>query len=192
MKKLLLLAVLTAAAPAAAFAGTTSEWEIDPNHSNAQFVVRHLKISNVQGQFTRIAGTIRLDEKDVTRSSVAATIDVNSLDTRVAMRDNDLKSPNYFDAAKFPAMTFKSKKLTRSAEGKTKMIGDLTIHGVTRETAFDVDGPTDAIQDPWGNSRRGASAVAKIRRTDFGMDRMVGPIGDEIAVTLDIEMVKKK
>ena len=196
MKKAFILAVLAASLTSAAF-GQSATYQIDPAHSNAQFVVRHLGISNVQGQFTKISGTVQLDEAEVTKSTVNATIEVNSLDTRVAARDKDVLSEHFFDASKFPSMTFQSKKIVRGEGGKLKMTGDLTLHGVTREVTFDVDGPTAAIKDPWGNIRRGVSATAKITRQDFGLTYNSAlpsgelMVGDSVAITLDIEIIKK-
>jgi polyisoprenoid-binding protein YceI len=181
----------------AAFA-STANWEIDPAHSNAQFVVRHLGISNVQGEFTKVSGTVQLDDQDISKSSVTASIEVNSVDTRVADRDTDLKSNHFFDAAKYPAMSFQSTKIWKTGEGTAQMTGNLTIHGVTREVTFDVTGPSAVIKDPWGNHRRGVSATTKINRQDFGLtyytNKMVSGdmlIGDQVSITIDIEIVQK-
>jgi polyisoprenoid-binding protein YceI len=196
MKKAFLTAAIALTMVCPAFSQTIT-WQIDPAHSNAQFVVRHMGISNVQGEFTKITGTVQIDDADITKSAVNATIEVNSVDTRVADRDNDLRSPNFFEVAKYPTMTFQSKKIVRSADGKLKLTGDLTIHGVTHEVTFDVDGPTPAIKDPWGNTRRGVSATTKINRKDFGLvwNTALGTgeavVGDSVAITLDIEMLKK-
>lgn len=196
MKKAFLLAALALAIAFPAFA-QSSTWQLDPNHSNAQFTVRHLGISNVQGEFTKVTGTVQLDESDITKSVVNTIIDVGSVDTRVADRDKDLRSSNFFDVAAYPTMTFQSKKITRSDDGKLKMTGDLTIHGVTHEVTFDVDGPSSAIKDPWGNLRRGVSATTKINRKDFGLvyNKALGSgevvVGDFVNITLDVEMVKK-
>jgi polyisoprenoid-binding protein YceI len=196
MKKVFLLGAIALAIGLPAFA-QTSTWQLDPNHSNAQFTVRHLGISNVQGEFTKVTGTVQLDESDVTKSVVNTNIDVNSVDTRVADRDKDLRSPNFFDVATYPTMTFQSKKIVRSDDGKLKVTGDMTIHGVTREVTFDVDGPTPAIKDPWGNLRRGVSATTKISRKDFGLlyNKALGTgemvVGDSVDIKLDIEIVKK-
>jgi polyisoprenoid-binding protein YceI len=190
MRKLLILAACGAMLSGLALAETTV-WQIDPNHTNAQFVVRHLGISNVQGQFNKVTGSLQLDDQDVTKSSVNATIDINSVDTRVDARDKDLRSPNFFDVAKYPTMTFVSKKVARAADGKLLMTGDLTFHGVTREVTFTVDGPSDVIKDPWGGMRRGASATTKIKRSDFGMNYLMAVAGDDIAITLDVEFIKK-
>lgn len=172
------------------FAQSTT-WQIDPAHANAQFTVRHLGISNVQGEFTKVTGTLQLDDKDVSKSSVNATVDTTSLDSRVAARDKDVKD-NFLESDKYPTMTFVSKKITRGADGKIQMTGDLTLHGVTKEVTFNVDGPSDEIKDPWGNTRRGASATTKIHRTDFGITKYPSTvIGDDITIQLDVEMIKK-
>lgn len=181
---------------AAATQAQTTTWQLDPAHSNAQFSVRHLGISNVQGEFTKLTGTVQLDDQDISKSTVNATIDVNSLDTRVQNRDNDLKSDHFFDVGKFPTITFQSTKIVSTGEGTAKMTGNLTLHGVTKEVTFDVTGPTKVIQVM--GTRRGASATTKINRQDFGMvfmsNAMPGGdqmIGDTVTITLDIEMVKK-
>jgi polyisoprenoid-binding protein YceI len=119
----------------------TSNWNLDPAHSTAQFTVRHLGISNVTGSFTKVAGSVVLNEKDITQSQVLASIDVSSVDTRVEARDKDLRSPNFFDVEKYPTIEFKSKRMVSSGR-KVQVIGDLTIHGTTHEVALDVDGPT--------------------------------------------------
>jgi polyisoprenoid-binding protein YceI len=180
---------------AAATQAQTTTWQLDPAHSNAQFSVRHLGISNVQGEFTKLTGTVQLDDQDISKSTVNATIDVNSLDTRVQNRDNDLKSDHFFDVGKFPTITFQSTKIVSTGEGTAKMTGNLTLHGVTKEVTFDVTGPTKVIQVM--GTRRGASATTKINRQDFGMvfmsNAMPGGdqmIGDTVTITLDIELVK--
>ncbi|MBZ5663582.1 MAG: YceI family protein [Acidobacteriia bacterium] len=175
----------------------TSTWNIDPAHSTAQFTVRHLGISNVTGSFTKVTGTIALNDKDLTQSQVSASIDVNSVDTRVEARDKDLKSPNFFEVEKYPTIEFKSKKIV-SGGGKLQVIGDLTIHGTTREVTLDVDGPTPELTDPWGNSRRGISATATINRKDFNLvyNKLLGTgeavVGDNVKIQIDAEIVKKK
>ena len=172
-------------------------WNIDPAHSTAQFTVRHLGISNVTGSFTKVTGSVVLNEKDITQSQVSASIDVNSVDTRVEMRDKDLKSPNFFDIEKYPTIEFKSKKITGGG-GKLQVIGDLTIHGTTREVTLDVDGPTPELTDPWGNSRRGISATTAINRKDFNLlyNKPLGTgeamVGDIVKIQIDAELVKKK
>jgi polyisoprenoid-binding protein YceI len=196
MKKSLIafgFAVILAATSAQAQSTT---WQLDPAHSNAQFSVRHLGISNVQGEFTKVSGTVQLDDQDISKSTVNATIDVASLDTRVQHRNDDLKSDHFFDVAKYPTITFQSTKITKTGDDSSKMTGNLTIHGVTKEVTFDVTGPTKVIQAM--GTRRGASATTKINRQDFGITYMSNTlpggdqmIGDTVTVTLDVEMVKK-
>jgi len=175
----------------------TSNWTIDPAHSTAQFTVRHLGISNVSGNFTKVAGSAVLNEKDIPQSQVSATIDVSSIDTRVEARDKDLKSPNFFDVEKYPTMEFKSKRIS-NAGSKLQVIGDLTIHGTTREVTLDVDGPTPELNDPWGNVRRGFSATTAINRKEFGLiynnalKTGEAVVGDNVKIQIDVEMVKKK
>jgi polyisoprenoid-binding protein YceI len=175
----------------------TSTWDIDPAHSTAQFTVRHLAISNVTGSFTKVSGTVVVNDKDIAQSQVSASIDVSSVDTRVEARDKDLKSPNFFDVEKYPTIEFKSKKIV-SSSGKLQVIGDLTIHGTTREVTLDVDGPTPEVTDPRGNSRRGISATTSINRKDFNLtyNKMLGTgeavVGDNVKIQIDAELVKKK
>jgi polyisoprenoid-binding protein YceI len=170
----------------------TSTWQIDPAHSAAQFSVKHLAISTVRGAFTSLKGTVQFDDKDITKSSVEVTIDVNSVDTRQPDRDKDLRSDHFFDADHFPTITFKSKKVEQVAPGKLKVTGDLTIRGATKEVVLEVDGPTAPVKDPWGNQRVGVSASSKIIRQDFGITYGPGMIGDEISITIDAEMIPAK
>lgn len=175
----------------------TANWNLDPAHSTAQFTARHLGISNVRGNFTKVTGTATIDEKDITQSQVSASIDVNSVDTRVEMRDKDLRSPNFFDVEKYPTIDFKSKRVVKNGD-KLQLIGDLTIHGTTREVTLDLDGPTPEITDPWGNARRGFSAATTINRRDFNlvynnlMKTGEAVVGDMVKIQIDVELVKKK
>jgi len=174
----------------------TSTWQIDPNHSSAQFAVRHLAISTVRGAFTKVSGTVQWDDTDIAKSVVEVTIDATSVDTRVADRDKDLRSDHFFDVTKYPTITFKSKKVEQAGAGKLKITGDLTIHGTTKEVVLDVDGPTPAVKDPWGNQRMAAMATTKVNRQDFGvkwnatMDNGGVVVGDDVNITIDVEMVK--
>ena len=178
-------------------AAATSTWQIDPAHSAAQFAVKHLAISTVRGAFTSVKGTVQFDDKDITKSSVEVTIDVNSVDTRQPDRDKDLRSDHFFDAEHFPTITFKSKRVEQVSPGKLKITGDLTIHGITKEVVLDVDGPTAPIKDPWGNQRMAINATTKINRQDFGvkwnatMDNGGVVVGDEVTITIDAEMTPK-
>jgi polyisoprenoid-binding protein YceI len=176
---------------------STSEWKIDPQHSSAQFSVRHMAISSVRGAFSKVNGTIVLDDKDVAKSTVDVTIDVSTVDTREPARDNDLRSDKFFDVAHFPVMTFKSKRVEQVAPGKLKVTGDLTIRGTTKEVVLDVEGPTPSVKDPWGNVRAAATATSKVNRQDFGvkwnatLDNGGVVVGDDVNIVIDAEMIKQ-
>jgi polyisoprenoid-binding protein YceI len=195
-RSVLLAVVIVVVTTISAFAEPPT-WNIDPAHSTAQFTVRHMAISNVTGNFTKVSGSVALDEKDVTRSQVNASIDVSSVFTRVEMRDKDLRSPNFFDVEKYPTIEFKSKSIRKNGD-KLQMVGDLTIHGTTREVTLDVEGPTPEIGDPWGNARRGFSATTTINRKDFGLvyNNLLktgeAVVGDTIKIQIDVEIIKKK
>ena len=184
------LPVITAAIALSLSAfGQAKTWQIDPNHSAAQFSVRHMGISTVRGAFTKVSGTATYDPADPGKTTLEATIDASSIDTRVEKRDKDLRSPNYFDVAKYPTLTFKSTKAEAAGAGKLKITGDLTIHGVTKEVVLDVDGPSAPVQDPKGNAHMGASATTKINRKNFGVNGGGGMVGDEIPITIDVELM---
>jgi polyisoprenoid-binding protein YceI len=174
----------------------TATWTIDPVHSVAEFKVKHMMISNVKGQFTSLNGALTLDETDVTRSRIEATIDATSIHTRDPQRDAHLKSPDFFDVERFPTLSFTSTRITRDANGELKVTGDLTMHGVTRPVTFMVDGPTAAHKDPWGNVKIGASAIAVIQRKDFGLTWNAALetggllVGDDVTITLDIQFAR--
>jgi polyisoprenoid-binding protein YceI len=154
-------------------------------------------VSNVKGVFHKFSGLVNIDDQDVTRSKVTVTIDVASVDTGVAKRDEDLRSAGFFDAARYPGMTYVSRKIVRNGPDSLRITGDLTIHGVTREVVLEVEGPTPVIKDPWGGTRRGATAITKINRKDFAMtynktlETGGVVVGDEVAISIEMEMVKK-
>ena len=170
-------------------------WKIDPAHSNAQFVVRHMMITNVRGGFSGVQGTVVYDPADLGSSSIDVTIDKKSLSTGDAARDTHVKSADFLDVEKYPTVTFRSKKITTDGDD-LKVIGDLTIHGVTKEVALNVDGPTEEQKDPWGNIRVGASATTKIKRSDFGLtwDAALETggimLGDDLKLELDVSLIK--
>lgn len=188
-KRLSIFLVAALVLSASAFAQVQS-WKIDPNHTAAQFSVRHMGISTVRGAFTKVSGSVDYDPSNPAKSTVEATIEAASVDTRVEMRDNDLRSPNYFDTAKYPTITFKSKSVEGAGEGKLKIVGDLTIHGTTKEVTLDVDGPSAPTTDPRGNAHVGASATTKIKRTDFGVGSSNSMVGEDITITIDVELVR--
>jgi polyisoprenoid-binding protein YceI len=183
-------------APSLATAPAAAEtWTVDPVHTSVTFSVRHMMVSTVRGEFRKLEVKATFDPKNPTKTTVEATIDPASVDTREPKRDAHLKSADFFDVAKFPAITFKSKKIERAGEGKMKLTGDLTLHGVTKEVTFDVDGPTPAIKDPMGNETVGASAVAKVNRSEFGLKWNVPLangvlVSDEVTINLEVELKK--
>jgi polyisoprenoid-binding protein YceI len=191
---LLVAAVLCLVAPGLLHA---APWEFDPAHTGVQFKVRHLMVSSVRGDFEKVSGKIVYDEADVTKSSADITIDTGSINTRVAKRDEHLRSPDFLDAAKYPTITFKSKRVEKSGSGTLKMTGDLTIRGVTKEVALTVEGPTPAIKDMEGNARVGGQATTKISRNDFGLvwnkvlETGGAVVGDEVEITIDVEIFRK-
>jgi polyisoprenoid-binding protein YceI len=154
-------------------------------------------ISTVRGEFHGVTGTVNWDDKDISKSTIDVTIDATTVDTREPKRDAHLKSPDFFDVAKYPTMTFKSKKIEQVSPGKLKVTGDLTIHGVTKEVVLDVDGPTAPIKDPWGNTRVALNATATVNRQDFGvkwnanMDGGGVVVSDNVNITIDAELVKQ-
>ncbi len=174
----------------------TSTWNIDPVHSVAEFKVKHMMISNVKGQFTRVKGVLALDETDLTKSRVEASIEAASINTREEQRDAHLKSADFFDVEKFPTLSFQSTGVSRVADGELAVAGELMIHGVTRNVVFTVEGPTASCKDPWGNTRIGLSATTKISRKDFGLTWNAALetggilVGDEVTITLDVQFVK--
>jgi polyisoprenoid-binding protein YceI len=166
-------------------------WHLDGPHSAAQFSVRHLGISTVRGTFTKLSGEINYSASDPTKASVDVTIDASSVDTRVTMRDNDVRSEHFLDVAKYPTITFKSKRVVAAGPGKLTVTGDLTLHGVTKEVTLNVEGPSAPIKNPMGPGQRmGASATTKINRGDYGMTFMTGAVGDEIDIQIDVELLK--
>ena len=173
-----------------------STWNIDPAHSVAEFKVKHMMISNVKGQFTAVAGTLTYDESDITNSKIEASIDAASINTREEQRDAHLKSADFFDVEKFPKLAFKSTKVTRSASGDLQVQGELTIHGVTRNVTFEVEGPTAPGKDPWGNTRIGLAATTKINRKDYGLTWNAALetggilVGEDVTITLDVQFLK--
>jgi len=185
------LVAVAALAPSAPVAADT--WQIDPVHSLASFSVTHLMISTVRGEFGTMKGTIEYDGKDVASIKADVTIDAASINTRNEYRDKDLKSDHFFDVAKYPNLTFKSKKVVPGTGGGFQLVGDLTMHGVTKEVTLDVTPPSKVIKGGRGESRVGASASVKINRQDFGVkwnanvDGGGVVVSDMVTITIDIE-----
>jgi len=176
--------------------GTTTEWTIDPTHSHVEFAVRHLMISTVRGRFAAVSGTVRADDANPAAATVDVVIDAASIDTREAQRDAHLRSADFFDVERYPSLTFKSRRVDNVREGSFTLVGDLTIHGVTREVELEVLAE-GRVKDPWGSERAGYTATTKIKRSDFGLNwnqvLEAGGflVGDDIKITIELELVKK-
>jgi polyisoprenoid-binding protein YceI len=170
-----------------------SDWVFDSAHTSAQFAVKHMMVSTVRGAFSKVTGSAHLDDKDVTKSTVEAVIPVDSVDTREAKRDAHLKSPDFFDAAKFPTMSFKSTKVSSGTGGKLTIEGVLTLHGVSKPVVLDAE-ITPEMKGMGGKPMRGVSATTKINRKDFGLvwNRPLETggvmVGDEVTIQIDAEM----
>jgi polyisoprenoid-binding protein YceI len=181
---------------ALALPALAADYSIDSAHSAAQFSVRHLMVSNVKGEFGKLTGKVVYDDAKPTAITVEASVDVSTISTREAARDQHLKSPDFFDAAKYPTFDFKSTGAKKTAQG-LDLSGNLTIHGVTKPVVLHVTGITKEIKDPFGLLRRGATATTVINRKDFGMswnknlDGGGVVVGDEVTITLDIEVTRK-
>jgi polyisoprenoid-binding protein YceI len=173
-----------------ALTAETTEWDVDSIHSGIYFTVRHLGIIDVHGIFEKSSGTVMLDDQDISKSTVNATVDVSSVETGVDPRNKHLQTPDFFDVMKFPAMSFQSTKIWKTESGGIKMTGNLTIHGVTKEVTFDVTAPTAPIS-AMKATRRGVSATAKINRKDFGIS-FDDTVGDDIVIDLEIDLIKKQ
>jgi polyisoprenoid-binding protein YceI len=177
-------------------ATVTTTWNIDPVHSTAQFKVKHMMISNVKGEFTAVTGKLELNSEDITKSKVEASIDAATISTREVQRDAHLKSADFFDVEKFPALTFKSTGVSKEGRVELSVEGDLSIHGITRKVVFDVEGLSAPMKDPWGGTRIGLSATTRINRKDFGLTWNAAletggiVVGEEVAITLDVEFIK--
>ena len=175
---------------------TLTTWSIDPAHSHVEFAVKHLMISTVKGRFGIVSGTVQTDESDPAKAHVEVEIDAASIDTREAQRDAHLKSADFFDVEKFPKLTFKSTRITGVDGDSFTLTGDLTIHGVTRPVTLAVTSEGRG-KDPWGGERAGFSATGKIKRSEFGLtwNQVLETggfvVGDDIKISLDVELVKK-
>jgi polyisoprenoid-binding protein YceI len=198
MRRFVFVALTIVAVGALPCLASASTWEIDPAHTSAQFAVRHLMVSTVRGTLGKVAGTVNLDDADPSQSTLEASVDATTIDTREPKRDAHLKSPDFFDVAKYPTITFKSKKVAKVGDTKFQVTGDLTMHGVTKEVVLDVEGSPTPFKDPMGNLKLGGSATTKLNRKDFGiewnkaLDGGGVVVGDDVGVTIDIELIKKQ
>jgi len=192
-----LLALAASAVLCSPALAQASSWDIDPAHTAIEFSVKHMMVSTVKGQFEKVKGTLDLDDRDVTRSTVEVTIDLNSVNTHEPKRDGHLKSADFFDTAKYPNATFKSTKVQKAGKNKLKVTGDLNLHGVTKPVVLEVEGPTDAFKSPFGTTVRGVHATAKIDRKDFGivwnkeLDSGGVLVGNEVTLDLSAELSEK-
>jgi len=174
----------------------TTTWNLDPTHSVAEFKVKHMMICNVEGHFGTVTGVLTLDETDRTNSSVEASIEMASINTRDAQRDTHPKSEGFFHVDKFPTLSLQSTRIDPTGSGELTVAGDLTIRGVARNAIFTVEGPTPPARDPWGSTRLGRSATTKINRKDFGLawsgalEAGSVLVGDEVTITPDVQFVK--
>ena len=197
MKIIRVLALTTMGALAITATANAGTWELDPAHSGIEFSVRHMMVSTVKGRFEKIKGTVELDDKDVTKSTVDVTIDLTSVNTNEPKRDIHLKSPDFFDIAKFPAATFKSTKVQKAGKNKLKVTGDLSLHGVSKPVVLEVEGPTEPYKTPFGTTVRGVHATAKIDRKDFeiGWNKVLDNggvlVGNEVSLDLNAELTEK-
>jgi polyisoprenoid-binding protein YceI len=176
---------------------TPISYEIDSAHSSATFKVRHLMVSNVRGELGPIVGQVLIDETDLTRSRVDATIDASRISTRDEKRDEHLRSSDFLDVKSHPSFLFHSTLVRHGKTGHLLVTGELTIRGVTREVTLDVEPLSPDIRDPWGNVKRGVTATTKINRKDFGvswnaaLDGGGVVVGDEVTITLEVELGRK-
>jgi len=198
MNKNITKAMLTAAIMILPSLATATPWNIDADHSNIGFSVSHLMVSHVKGNFNKYSGVVDINDKDITKSKVDVTIDASSINTNVQKRDEHLKSPDFFDVAKYPTLTFVSKKWTKAAKGALKVTGDLTIHGVTKSVVLNVAPLSKESKDPWGNIKRGTSASTTINRKDFGLvwnqalETGGVAVGEEVNISLEVELIKSQ
>jgi len=192
--KYLVLALSVFAIPALGLGAT---YQIDPDHSSFQFKIRHLTVSNVRGHFDKMKGMAFIDDKDLTNLKVEVTLDAASVNTAHAKRDEHLRNQDFFETAKYPTITFVSKRVVKLDQNKLKVTGDLTLRGVTREVTVDVEGPTPEVKDPWGNFRRGATGTTTINRKDFGMtwNKVLDAggllVGEEVDIFVEVELIRK-
>lgn len=176
---------------------TKTTWKVDSAHSNVEFAVRHLMITTVKGRFADVSGEVRSDDNDPAKGEVNVTINATSVDTREPQRDAHLRSADFFDVEKYPTITFRSTRIANATGDHFTLVGDLTMHGVTREVALDVTSEGRAT-DPWGGERAGFTATGKVKRSDFGLTWNQALetggvlVGDDIRISLDVELVKAR
>ena len=172
-------------------------YQIDSDHSSFQFKVRHMTVSNVKGEFKKVRGVVSIDESDISSLKVDLTLDAASVNTDHAKRNEHLRGEDFFHVEKYPTISFVSKRVTKVDTNRLKVVGDLTIRGVTKEVTVDVEGPTLEVKDSGGNVRRGATGTSKINRKDFGiawhkvLDNGGLVVGDDVNIAIEVELIKK-
>lgn len=172
-------------------------YDIDSSHTRVGFGITHMMVSTVRGEFGTVSGKVEYDPANVGATKINAEIAVTSVDTREPKRDEHLRSPDFFDAAKFPTMTFKSKAVKNASATGFDVVGDLTMHGVTKEVTLHVDPISKEYKDPWGNLKAGTHATGTVNRKDFGMvynsaiDGGGFILGDDVKIEIDVEMGRK-
>jgi polyisoprenoid-binding protein YceI len=173
-----------------------SRYQIDPSHSTASFSVKHMMIAKVHGAFEKMSGTLDYDKNNLSESKVDVSIEAASINTREDQRDAHLRSADFFDVEKYPQLNFQSIHFEGKAD-QLKIVGNLTIHGVTKQVVLDIEGLSEELKDPWGNMRIGASGTTKIKRKDFGLtwnstlEAGGVLVGDEVSITLDVQFIKQ-
>jgi polyisoprenoid-binding protein YceI len=190
---LALVSLIAATAPGFA---QVQEWRVDAAHSYVGFKVRHMMVTWVRGQFSKVSGTVAYDPADLSNAKIAIEIDASSIDTSNERRDNDLRGQDFFDVAKFPTIRFVSKRVEGNAQRGLKLVGDLTMRGVTKEVTLDVEGPTPPVADGRGGEKSGVSARGKINRSEFGLtwNRALEAggvtVSDEVTLEMDVELAR--
>lgn len=191
------VAALSGAAFSVPVTAQAARYEIDADHSTAQFAVKHMMVATVRGEFTTLSGVVNIDDKNLQQSSIEASFDAATINTRVEKRDAHLRSADFFDVAKYPKVVFKSTEVKKTGAGKYAVTGNLTLHGVTKAVVLAVESPANEVKDPYGNVKRGAVATATINRKDFGLNWNVALeaggvlVSDTVKVTLELELVRK-
>jgi len=195
--KTLIRYLLTALLVATPILVQGATWDLDVDHSNLQFKVKHLMITNVKGKFNSFAGTLTTDGDDLSTGKLDVTIQTATLNTDNQQRDDHLRSPDFFDAARYPTITFVSKNFVTEGDQVKQIVGDLTIHGVTREVVLEVEEQSPIVTGPWGKTRRGATATTTVDRFDYGlqwnklMETGGVVVGNDVKITLEVELIKR-
>ena len=175
---------------------TATNWTVDPEHSHVGFKIRHMMVSNTNGRFRKVRGRVVLDDHHLENSQVQAVIEAASIDTDLPKRDDHLRSNEFFDVENYPHLSFASKRVEPAGPKQLMVVGDLRIKGITKEVTFKVEYPGTEVKDPWGNLRRGAIAVARVHRKDFGLDWTMAlenggvVLGNQVLIQMNLELIR--